>query len=241
MFPPTGRKMQKRTSCWTRNLAPILCTAALVSGCGGGGNTSSTNPIAVTNFPVSSVITKLVTNGASFTGKNTGPADGQSTISVVYVPGATGTVVRRQTITSIPGSPTLSKFSLSFQLPSNLFQVTGFTSNTGDNAVITEGKPLPATTDVGKRDNLFKGSLLISNNGINTSDIGLTHFLSYDWTLDAANNSSADLCLSFQESADFVTNTTIDCFRIDEKGAIFAFKSSLRVQAKSIDSLTVYQ
>lgn len=236
--------MKEKKLCATNFWVAASLTAAFVSGCGGGGNSPTLpapEPVVVTNFPVDSVVTKLATNGGSFTGKYTDSSGNQSTMSVVYVPGAGGTVIRRQTITPNAGVATSSQFILGFVHPSTLFQVIGWTSNTGDKAVISQSKPLPASADIGAGANLFKGSLLIQNNGINTVDVGLTHFLSYDWTLAAASNTSADLCLGLEERADFITNTTVDCFRIDAAGSISAFKSILKVQAKSIDSQTVYQ
>ena len=219
----------------------------LVSGCGGGGGSGdspvppASQPVAVTRFPVGNIVTQLVTRGGTFTGKHMDASSNPSTISVIYAPGPAGWVTRRQSITATSAVPAPSQFIVGFLMPADLFQVTGFTSNTSDNALLTQSKPLPAAADVGSRDNLFKGSLLIQNNGINTVDIGLTHNLSYDWSLDAVNNTTADLCLSLQESADFITNTTVDCFRIDAKGTVLAFKSILRVRAKSIDFQTVYE
>ena len=76
-----------------------------------------------------------------------------------------------------------------------------------------------------------------------TADVGLTHKLSYDWSLVNPNGLRADICLSLAERADFITQTWTDCFQIDGTvtGTVYAFKHQYKLHAKSIDSTTVYQ
>jgi hypothetical protein len=161
---------------------------------------------------------------------------------VSYVPGATGWFSRNQTLTT-NGVSKVTQYSVNFSRTDTLFKVVGWIDGAQNTASIlaSDSTTLPATGGIGTSGAVFTGSLHIQNNGINTVDIGLTHRLIYAWSLTAATNTTADLCLSDWESADFVSTGTIDCFRIDEAGTISGFKSTLGVHAKSIDYQTVYQ
>lgn len=117
--------------------------------------------------------------------------------------------------------------------------MVGWIDNTQDTASNTA--PLPATGSIGASGTVFTGSLYIQDNGINTGDIGLTHGLSYAWSLTAATATTADLCLSALETASFVSNLMMDCFRIDASGTISGFKSTLGGHSKGIDYQMVYQ
>ncbi|MDO8286129.1 MAG: hypothetical protein Q7T69_14060 [Rhodoferax sp.] len=221
----------------------LLLPLALVA-CGGGGGEPSPAPAPppVTVFPIDSVVTKLAIAGGTFSGTNVDSKGVQTQMVVTYVPGATGWFSRNQTLTT-NGAATTTRYSVNFSRADTLFKVVGWIDNTQDTASILAGNstPLPATGNVGTSGTVFTGSLYIQDNGINMGDIGLTHGLRYSWSLTAATDATADLCLSSWEIADFVSNLTMDCFRIDAIGTISGFKSTLGVHAKSIDYQTVYQ
>ena len=187
-------------------------------------------------------MTRLATAGGPFNGSNVDSKGMQTQMVVTYVPGATGWFSRNQTLTA-NGAATTTRYSVNFSRADTLFKVVGWMDNTQDTASIPASNttPLPATGSIGTSGSVFTGSLYIQDNGINTGDIGLTHGLSYSWSLTAASDTTADLCLSAWEIASFISNLTMDCFRIDAAGMISGFKSTLGVHAKSIDYQTVYQ
>ncbi len=221
-----------------------LFPLALIACGGAGGDAPSPVPAPspVTVFPIDSVVTQLATVGGTFSGTNVDSKGAQTQLVVRYVPGVTGWFSRNQTLTTNGASQT-TRYSVNFSRTDTLFKVVGWIDSTQDTANILASNtfPLPATGTIGTSGTVFTGSLYIQNNGVNTGDIGLTHGLSYAWSLTAATDTTADLCLSGWEAADFVSNGTTDCFRIDAAGTISGFKSTLRVHAKSIDYQTVYQ
>jgi len=221
----------------------LLLPSALVA-CGGGGGGPNPAPVPppVTVFPIDSVVTRLATAGGTFNGTSVDSTGVQTQMVVNYVPGATGWFSRNQTLTT-NGAAKTTRYSVNFSRADTLFKAVGWIDNTQDTASIAASNttPLPATGSIGTSGTLFTGSLYIQDNGINTGDIGLTHGLSYSWSLTAATATTADLCLSAWEIASFISNLTMDCFRIDAAGTISGFKSTLGVHAKSIDYQTVYQ
>ena len=214
----------------------VSASALLLAACGDGGGTQP-----VTVFPVDSVVTRLATSGGPFSGNYVDSAGVPYKLNVSYIPRDKGLFFRKETLITngVSGVPTQT--SVGFTHADSLFKVVSWTSNTGDTANILKSSALPFSANVGTGGNLFSGTLFIQNNGLNTSDIGLTRRLSYDWALTAVSDITADLCLNFAETADFFTLTKLDCFRVDSAGTILAFKSTFRVHAKSIDSEIVYQ
>jgi hypothetical protein len=143
-------------------------------------------------------------------------------------------------ITNGVSAPTTTT-SVNYSHAGSAFSVLGWTDDKGNTASNLLSSPLPTVAKPGEGANLFTAKLLIKDNGINTADVGLTHGLSYDWSLSNVTGTRADFCLSVAETADFVAQTRIDCFQIDATGVAAAFKYTLKVHAKSIDSTTVYQ
>ena len=225
-------------------LACILFLSLTLAACGGGGGEPGPAPAPppVTVFPIDSVVTRLAMTGGMFNGTNVDSTGVQTQMVVNYVPGAAGWFSRNQTLTN-NGAATTTRYSVNFNRADTLFKVVGWIDNTQDTAsiLVSNTTPLPATGSTGTSGTVFTGSLYIQDNGINTGDIGLTHGLSYAWSLTAATATTADLCLSAWEVASFVSNLTMDCFRIDAAGTISGFKSTLGVHAKSIDYQTDYQ
>ena len=215
----------------------VSASALLLAACGDGGG-GGIQPVTV--FPVDSVVIRLATNGGSFSGNTVDSSVVPQKLNVSYIPRDKGLFSRQHNpVTS--GARGIPSQTIGFTHADSLFRVVSWTSNTGDPANILKSSALPLSAAVGTEGNLFSGTLFIQNNGLNTGDIGLTHRLSYDWTLSAVSDTTADLCLNFTEVADFITNTNLDCFTIDSSGAILAFKSTLRVHAKSVNFETVYQ
>jgi len=224
-------------------IAFIAC-AFVLTACGGsgGGSTSPTPaPAPVTVFPVDSVITKLASSGRSFSVSNVDANGKQSKLVVDYVPGASGWFSRRQNLSTNGTGGVTTQENVNFIRTGDLFKVVGWIDSNANPAVISASAALPATSNVGSNGTLAEGSILIQDNGINTSDIGLTHSLRYLWTLAAVTDTTADLCLTTWNIGDFISNFATDCFRIDAAGSISAFKSTVGYHAKGIDSQTVYQ
>lgn len=227
-------------------LVPVFLLPLILVACGGGGggapSPAPAPPPPVTVFPIDSVVTKLATVGGTFNGTNVDSKGVQTQMVVNYVPGTSGWFLRNQTLTT-NGAEKATRSSVNFSHTDTLFKVIGWVDNTQNTANIlaSDTTPLPATGSIGAYGWLFTGTLQIQNNGINSVDIGLTHGLSYSWSLTAVTDTTADLCLSNWESTDFVSTGTIDCFRIDAAGTISGFKSTLGVHAKSIDYQVVYQ
>ena len=213
----------------------LSASALLLAACGDGGGTQP-----VTVFPVDSVVTRLATSGGSFSGNAVDSAGVPQKLNVSYIPRDKDLFSRQQNVVT-NGASGVPTQTVGFTHADSLFRVVSWTSNTGDTANILKSSALPLSATVGTGGNLFSATLFIQNNGLNTGDIGLTYRLSYDWTLTIVGDTTADLCLNFTEVHDFITLTNLDCFRIDSAGTILAFKSTLRVHAKSIDYEIVYQ
>lgn len=224
-------------------IASIVCAFVLTACGGNGGGTAplAPAPAPVTVFPVNSVLTKLAISGGSFSVSNMDATGKQTKLGVDYVPGASGWFSRRQTLTPNGSNGVTTQESVNFSRTGALFKVVGWIDSNSDPAVISASTALPATSNVGSNGNLAEGSIFIQNNGINTSDIGLTHGLRYSWSLAAVTDSTADLCLTTLNIGGFVSNFATDCFRIDAAGSISAFRSTLGYHAKGIYGQTVYQ
>lgn len=235
----------------------IGLAGALLSACGGGGSGSSSNagpPIAgvgsVDDFLVDNFVTTLATKGGTFSASRTDSAGTPHTLKVVYAPGAPGWLLRHETlVTNGVAAPTTTT---SIQYSHNTantdaFRVLGWMDDKQNTVSHLQSKPLPAEAKIGAGGNLFTADLLIQANGLNTADVGLTHKLSYDWTLSSPGVGAplfrAELCLNLTEAADFVTQSRIDCFQITGIFAspVYAFRSTAKLHAKGIDTTTVYQ
>lgn len=218
---------------------------ALLSACGGGGGGASPGsaepPSAPAQYLVDSFVTNLATKGGTFSASRIDSAGNQTTLKVVYAPGAAGWLVRQETfITNGVSAPTTST-TVNYSHAGSAFSTLGWMDGKGNTASELVSSPLPTVAKPGDGANLFTAKLLIKDNGINTDDVGLTHGLSYDWSLTNPSATRADFCLSLAETADFIAQTKIDCFQIDATGVAAAFKYTLKVHAKSIDTTTVYQ
>lgn len=223
----------------------LAVSAALLSACGGGGGGLSPGttepPPAPAQYLVDSFVTTLATKGGSFSASRTDSASTQTTLKVVYSPGAAGWLIRPETwVTNCVRAPTTTT-SVNYSHAGSAFGVLGWTDDKGITASNLLSSPLPTVAKLGVSANLFTAKLLIKDNGSNTADVGLTHGLRYDWSLSSANGTHADFCLSVAETADFIAQTRIDCLQIDATGAATAFQYTLKVHAKGIDAATVYQ
>lgn len=228
-------------------LATVFC-AALLAACGGAGSSDmQTTPPSTGAYPVGDVVTRLTTSGGSFSGSRLDSSGKQNMLQVDYTAGVAGWFTRRETllVNGVGGETRVKQFN--FSSASTPFQVIGWKDDRGNTATQLQGRALPTTTSVGSGANLFSAHLLIENNGLNTSDVGLTHRLSYDWSLasvgaaSTGSKATADLCLALTQAADFITETKVDCFQIDTAGSIAGFKSIVKVHAKSVDSEIIYQ
>lgn len=228
-------------------LAAASC-AVLLSACGGGGSTL-TQPTDSSGgaYPVGRVVSRLAKQGESLSASRVDNSGNQTTLKVEYAPGMPGWFTRRETLIANGVSGETRVKSFQFTDSGSQFQIVGWADDSGNTATNLHSIALPSSTSVGTGASLFTADLVIQNNGLNTVDVGLTHGLSYAWSLAAVSAASAvsplhaELCLSLAERADFITYTRVDCFRVDTAGSIVGFKSTLKVHAKSIDSETVYQ
>jgi hypothetical protein len=221
-------------------IASVVFASALTA-CGGGGSSSAPAQTPITVFPVNSVIAKLAISGGTFRVINVDANGNQTRLTVDYVPGISGWFSRRQTLTPNGSSGVTTQDSINFNQTGTSFKVIGWIDNNSNNAVIGESIALPETSHIGTSGVLASGSILIQNNGINTSDIGLTHGLSYSWRLSAVNETTAELCVIDWNSGAFISNFATDCFRIDAVGTILGFRSVLGYSSKGINGQTDYQ
>ncbi|MEI8159079.1 MAG: hypothetical protein WCH60_19650 [Burkholderiales bacterium] len=221
-------------------IASIVFASALTA-CGGGGSPSASAQGPISVFPVNSVLTKLAISGGTFRVINVDANGNQIRLTVDYVPGVSGWFSRRQTLTPNGSSGVTTQESINFNQTGTLFKVIGWIDKNSNNAVIGESIALPETSNIGTSGVLASGAILIQNNGINTSDIGLTHGLSYSWRLSAVNETTAELCVIDWNSGPFISNFATDCFRIDAVGTILGFRSILGYYAKEANGQTVYQ
>lgn len=220
--------------------ASIVFASAL-AGCGGGTSSSEPAEAPIAVFPVNSVITKLAISGGTFRATNVDANGKQTKLTVDYLPGISGWFSRRQTLAPDGSSEVTTQDSINFTQTGALFQVIGWLDSNANNAVIEESTALPETSTVGTNGTLATGSVLIQNNGINKSDIGLTHGLSYSWRLSPVTDTTAELCVIHWNSSYFYSNFATDCFLIDAAGTVFGFRSILGYHAKGISGQTVYR
>lgn len=242
----------RRAGYFHLSLAMAVATT-LISACGGGGSSNDgAKPIAgvgdVDAFLVDDFVTTLATKGGAFSGSRTDNAGKQYTLKVVYAPGAPGWLLRHETlVTDGVAAPTTTTSVNYSTVNASAFRVQGWMDDKQNTASRLQSKPLPSDAKVGSGGNLFTADLLILANGLNTADVGLTHTLSYDWTLSKPRNTvpgfRAELCLNLTEAAPFVTQSKIDCFQISGVFAtpVYAFTSTAKLHAKGIDTETVYQ
>jgi hypothetical protein len=232
----------------------MAIAAALLSACGGGGSSSSDGgkPIAgvgdVNAFLVDDFVTTLATKGGAFSGSRTDSAGNQYTLKVVYAPGAPGWMLRHETlVTNGVAAPTTTTSVNYSTVNATSFRVLGWMDDRLNTASKLQNKALPQEAKVGSGGNIFTADVLIQANGLNTADVGLTHTLSYDWTLSATSVPTpgyrAELCLNLSEAAPFVTQSKIDCFQINGVvlTPVYAFTSTAKLHAKGIDTAVVYQ
>lgn len=228
----------------TVGMVLAIC-ATLLNACGGGGSTADgpggggrTNELQLENF-----VATLAAKGGSFSASRTDASGTAFAIKVVYVPGSSGSLVRRETlVTNGVAGPTTAT-TISTTRANGTIQITGWTDDKGNSASSIQTTALPLLAKPGQAGNLFTANLSILDNGINTSDIGLTHKLRHDWSIANPTAASADICLSTTETADFVAQTRMDCFKTDTSAnaTVLGFTYTLTVHAKSVDSTTVYK
>jgi len=119
--------------------------------------------------------------------------------------------------------------------------MAGWTDDKRNSMLVSSALAAPAYAVVGTTANLMTGCVSFSDNGLNTTDIGLTHRLSYDWSLQTKTASTAELCLIYSEWAFFIANFRHDFFTIDPLGAMVSFRANRGYHAKGIDSERIYQ
>lgn len=229
--------------CWITGPGPetlVLCSILLLAGCGGGGSTAPVPEVTpVTAFPVGRMLAQLATQGGAWSVSN---AQEQASLTVEYRPLSTGGFIRQQRLqTPSSAHPVVTQDRVMLDATNPLFQVSGWIDNFENPAVITESTAIPDTARVATSGMLASGRILILDNGLNTGDIGLTHGLSYSWSLQTATAASADMCLTAWNSGDFYGTFSTDCFRINAQGQVQGFMATLGFHAKGIDGQTVYQ
>lgn len=215
-------------------IALMMGLTSILHGCGGG---SDSNP-TVTVFPVDRVITELAVTGGRFNGTRLDATGVSETLSVNYLPASLGQFTRQEILTQ--GSAASTKTSTIDYL-SQPFQVTGWIDQALNPVDISQLIPLPVSTSLGNSSIMMFGTQYIQDNGLSTSDIGLTHRVSLEWSLTAHSATTADLCLNQTIAADFISTKNLDCFEIDETGKIIGFKGIIRTYSRSIDYEVIYE
>jgi hypothetical protein len=228
---------------WRAALFTLAVGTTLLSACGGGSGSPIADVGKLDEFLVDNFVTNLATKGGSFSSNRTDSSGNQYTLNVVYTPGPAASFQRRETLVTNGVSTPTTSTHVNFSHADSAFRVLGWMDGRGNTASNLKISSLPLVAKPGAGANMFTADLLIQNNGLNTADVGLTHKLSYDWSLVNPNGLRADICLSLAERADFITQTWTDCFQIDGTvtGTVYAFKHLYKLHAKGIDSTTVYK
>lgn len=215
----------------------LIGLVAGLHGCGGGSSSDANLPVTI--FPVDRVIAELATVGGRFEGTHTGPTGVRETLRVNYTQTSPGQVTREETVTQ--NGAALSTQSSTINFLNSPFRVTGWIDQALNPVVISQGVALPISANIGDHGVMMFGAQYIQDNGLSTSDIGLTHKVTLAWILAGRTASTADFCISQTIAADFISTAKFDCFEIDAAGKVLSFKGIFRIHSKSIDQEVVYQ
>lgn len=217
----------------------VLLTGLVTSlqGCGGGSESATNLPVTI--FPVDRVITELATVGGRFEGVHADPTGVRETLLVTYTQTSPGQVTRQETVIQDGATPRTQSSKINFL--NSPFRVTGWIDQALNPVTISQGVALPISANIGDHGVMMFGAQYIQDNGLSTSDIGLTHFVTLAWTLASHSTTTADLCISQVIAADFISTSKFDCFEIDATGKVLSFKGIVRIHSKSIDQEVVYQ
>jgi hypothetical protein len=210
--------------------------AVMLPGCGGGSGSASETPVTV--FPVDSVITRLATTGGSFEGSRNDPSGARQTLTVTYTQNSPGQFTRLQTLTKDGATQQSEAVIVSFL--ASPFRLTGMIDQALNPVAISQSDALPVSASLGESANMMVGSQFIQNNGLSTTDVGLTHSIQYGWSLATNTTKTAELCMRLTVGADFISTQRLDCFVVDSLGSISTFRGILRTHSKSIDTEEIY-
>ncbi len=196
----------------------IAC-AALLFGCGGGGESTGPGPTVTTDYPVESVIRQLASVGGTFTATARDGAGNNYQLDLSIAPntpkagfGGYYNTYTRTTIIRKNGSVISTKaLDTYYDLPFSLF---GTIDNLGGTTVMTKQTPLPATAKIGGSGAFYLGRR------DSLTETGT-------WSLDESDSGAAFLCINNDEKADYVYswyNKESVCFKINSSGSILGIK-----------------
>ncbi len=212
--------------------AVVLCSAALLTACGGGsgatpapgGNPVVDPPVVVpptgVDFPVASVMSTFVQTAHTY--DLTGTLGVESyTFTDAYVPQASTTFEGKPTLAALQTTTikragvviSLSKFNLFFTA-NPYVQLGSIDADGGVYSVISQTANLPTSAKIGQSGPIGTGIDYTNNTKAVVADTA-----TITWTLDADTGGNALLCIVNQVPGS-VPLTGYECLRIDSSGRV---------------------
>lgn len=218
----------------------VALSAALLSACGGGSDSSPAAPVALTaatTFPLDTAYTQVSTTGISL---NATAVDGADTwtMALSVTPAADQTfegATAKKSVQSITikknGATVVSSGGESF-FTINPFAVKGLKLNDGTYGVQTvAGTALSNVAKVGD-----SGSLGTLTAYPNSSKSSVSFTQEGTWTLEADTATTAFGCSNFtaKNTSGSVISTTSGCYKIDTNGTVKGMRYTLAVAGKTL-------
>jgi hypothetical protein len=218
----------------------VALSAALLSACGGGSDSSPAAPVAstaATTFPLDTAYTQVSTAGISLNGTAVDGAD-TWTMALSVTPAADQTfegATAKKSVQSITikknGATVVSSGGESF-FTINPFNVKGLKLNDGSYGVQTvAGGALSNVAKVGDSGSL--GTVTIYSNSSKSSVLFTQEAT---WTLEADTATTAFGCsnTTAKSTAGAVIATTSGCYKIDTNGTVKGLKYTLALAGKTL-------
>ena len=218
----------------------VALSAALLSACGGGSDSSPAAPVAPTaaaTFPLDTAYTQVSTTGISLNGTFVDGADTWTmALSVTPVADQTfeGATAKKsvQAITIKRNGATIVSSAAESFFTINPFTVKGFKISGGSYGVQTvAGTALSNVAKVGDSGSL--GSITVYTDSSKSSVFSTQQGT---WTLEADTATTAFGCsnITVKDSSGNVGGTTSGCYKIDTNGTVKGMRYTIAVAGKTL-------
>jgi hypothetical protein len=220
-----------RRVAWASRPGLLIIAAALMSGCGGGGNSGPDTSTA--DFPVAGAVSAYATVSHQF--NLAGSLDGVAfTMRYTYTPDAASVFEGRAASTAMEAVTMNANGMLAAQSTSRLYFALspyveyGSVSDDGGYMVFNQTANLPTTAKVGQ-----SGPLGTATEYVNSTKTQIDGTTTASWSLDADTASTALFCIN-QVMSGGMSGTGAQCYRLDTAGQVLGMLIKIDVNGKTL-------